>query len=141
MSEVTLIGEKLAKEGLEFAFGGCLSRCQSCEIKNSCCGLEKNKWYRIIGVRDNSHQCDVHNGNVKVVVVEEIPLRTSLKTRGLMEGAMATLESKNCYDIDCEHYLLCTPPGIEPGGRYHVESVGKKLKCGKGLDLKEVELL
>ncbi len=141
MSEVTLIGEKLAKEGLEFAFGGCLSRCQSCEIKNSCCGLEKNKWYKVTSVRENSHECDVHNGSVKVVVVEDIPIHTSLKARGLIEGAIATLESKNCKSIDCKHYLLCNPPGVEPGGRYHVESVGKKIQCPKGLDIKEVELL
>lgn len=141
MSEVTLIGEMIAKEGLEFAFGGCLSRCQNCEIKNSCCGLEKNKWYRVTGVRENSHDCEIHSGKVKVVVVEEIPIRTSLKSRGLMEGAMATLDSKECNDIECENHKLCNPSGIEPGGRYHVESIGKKLDCNKGLELKEVELL
>ncbi len=140
MAHVTLIGEKLAKEGLEFAFGGCLPGCQSCEIKNSCCGLEKNKWYRITGVRSISHNCEVHADKVRVVEVEEIPLRTSAKDKGLVEGSMVTLESKNCNEVECKHYQICFPPGIEFGGKYHVEKVGKKLDCMKGYDLKEVEL-
>ncbi len=140
MPHVTLIGEKLAKEGLEFAFGGCLPGCQSCEIKNSCCGLEKNKWYRITEVRDMSHECQIHVDNVRVVEVEEIPLKTAVKGRGLIEGSVITLENKNCREVECRYFQLCNPPGIETGGKYHVEKIGKKLECAKGYDLKEVEL-
>lgn len=141
MTEVTLIGENIAKEGLEFAFGGCLSRCQSCELKNSCCGLKKNKWYRIIGVRDNLHDCKVHNGKVKVVEVEEIPLKTTLEGRTSIEGSVVTLDKKDCSNLECEQYALCHPPGIEFGGKYTLEKVGKKIDCPKGYNLKEVELV
>ncbi len=140
MTHVTLIGKRLAKKGLEFAFGGCLPGCQSCEIKNSCCGLEKNKWYRITDVRDMVHECQVHSDKVRVVEVEEIPLRTSVKGRGLIEGSVVTLDNKHCKNIECENYQLCNPPGIETGDKYHVDKIGKKLECSKNYDLKEVEL-
>ncbi len=141
MAEVTLIGEKLAKEGLEFVFGGCLSRCQGCEIKISCCGLEKNRWYRIVGVRENVHDCKVHSDKVKVVEVETIPLRTSLQGTSLIEGSRVTLGEKKCDVLDCENHRLCFPTGIEFGGKYHIEKVSGSVDCPKGYKLKEVLLV
>ena len=140
MSEVTLIGEHLAKEGLEFVFGGCLSRCQSCEIKNSCCGLKKDKWYRITGVRDKKHQCKIHHGDVTVVEVEEIPFETAVSGRSIIEGSVVTLDDKNCSDRDCDHYRLCHPRGVSPGEKYNIEKVEEKIDCKKDLNLKRVRL-
>lgn len=141
MTEVTLIGEHLAKKGLEFAFGGCLSRCQSCEIKNSCCGLEKNKWYRVTDVRDKKHGCKIHHGDVKVVEVEEMPIETAVSGRSVIEGSVLTIEEKDCSDIDCKYYRLCHPVGTESGEKYNVEEVGEKIDCEKGKDLKKVKLV
>ncbi|MFO8110453.1 MAG: UPF0179 family protein [Thermoplasmata archaeon] len=141
MVEVTLIGEKLAKKGLKFVFGGCLSRCQNCEIKISCCGLDKNKRYKIVGVRDNVHNCKVHADKVKVVEVEEIPLRTTLQGTSLIEGSLVSLKEKKCSDIDCENYRLCFPAGIEPSGKYHLEKLCGTVECPKGYKLKEVLLV
>ncbi len=141
MTEVTLIGERLAKEGLEFVFGGCLSRCQNCEIKISCCGLDKNKPYRIVRVRDKLHDCKVHADKVKVVDVEEIPLRTTLQGPSLIEGSLVTLKEKKCKEIDCENHRLCFPQGIEFGGKYHLEKIEGKIKCPKGYKLSEVLLV
>lgn len=137
---ITLIGEKLAKEGLEFTFGGCLSKCQNCEIKNSCCGLEKNKWYRITSVRDKAHKCKIHDGDVKVVEVEEIPIETALDGRSVIEGSVITFEAEDCDDMECEFYRLCHPAGIKEGGKYNVTSVGEKIDCPKGYNLKKAEL-
>jgi len=141
MSEVTLIGEHLAKEGLEFVFGGCLSKCKSCEIKNSCCGLEKNRWYKIIGVRDKKHKCKVHHGDVQVVEVEKIPIKAAVPGRTVIEGSVVTLDIKDCKQLNCEHYRLCHPSGIENRHKYNVKDVGKKIKCKEGHDLKEVDLI
>ncbi|MFW6040866.1 MAG: UPF0179 family protein [Thermoplasmatota archaeon] len=140
MSEVTLIGEHLAKEGLEFVFGGCLSRCQNCEIKNSCCGLKKNKWYRITGVRDKKHQCKIHYGDVKVVEVEDIPFETAVPVRTAIKGSTVKLEEKNCNNRECEHYRICHPIGITYNEKYHIEDVKEKINCSQGLELKSVKL-
>ncbi len=141
MTEVTLIGENLAREGVEFVFGGCLSRCQSCEIKISCCGLKKNRWYRIVDVRDRTHECKVHEGKVKVVEVNEVPLKTAIHDKSLVEGSMVTLkERKKCSNVDCENYRLCFPIGIEFGGKYHIEKLGDKIECPSGNTLRKVEL-
>ncbi len=140
MGSVTLIGENLAKEGIEFRFGECLSKCQDCELKNSCYGLEKNRLYKVTGVRDKSHRCKVHHGEVKVVDIEQIPVKTTASNRTAVEGSVIKLEDKECDEIDCENYRLCHPPGIEFGIKYNVEKVGKKIECPKGKDLKKVEL-
>ncbi|MGM0404800.1 MAG: UPF0179 family protein [Thermoplasmatota archaeon] len=141
MTEVTLIGEHLAEEGLEFVFGGCLSKCKSCEIKNSCCGLEKNRWYKIVGIRDKKHKCKVHHGDVQVVEVEKIPIKTAVSGRTVIEGSVVTFERKDCKQLECDHYRLCHPSGIGNKQKYNVKGVGKKIKCGKGYSLKEVELI
>ncbi|MFO7791871.1 MAG: UPF0179 family protein [Candidatus Saliniplasma sp.] len=141
MTEVTLIGEHLAEEGLEFSFGGCLSKCKSCEIKNSCCGLEKDRWYRIVGVRDKKHDCKVHHGDVKVVEVKKIPVKTAVSGRTVIEGSVVTFEKKDCKEFECENFRLCHPTGIENKQKYDVKGVNKKIDCKKGYDLKEVELI
>ncbi|GEM_PF-1493261 len=141
MSSVTLIGESLAKKDLEFIFGGCLSKCQDCELKNSCCGLEQNRLYRIKGVRDKTHKCKVHHKEVKVVDVEQIPIKTTASGRSAIEGSVITLEDKECDSIECDNYKLCHPAGIEFDAKYNVEKSGKKVDCPKGKDLKEVELM
>jgi len=141
MTEVTLIGEHLAKEGMEFIFGGCLSKCKSCEIKNSCCGLEKDRWYKIVGVRDKKHSCKVHHGDVKVVEVEKIPVKTAVSGRTVIEGSVVTFKKSKCKEFECQYYRLCNPVGIEKKQKYDVKSVGKKIDCKKGKDLKEVELI
>ncbi len=140
MSSVTLIGKSLAKEGMKFRFGGCLSKCQSCELKNSCCGLEKNRWYKVIGVRDKDHQCKVHHGNVKVVEVEQIPIKTTADERSVIEGSVITLEDKECGNVDCEYYKFCYPTGIDFGEKYNIEEVEKKIDCKKGKDLKLIKV-
>ncbi len=141
MSSVTLIGKNLAKEGLTFRFSGCLSRCQSCELKNSCCGLEKNKWYKVVGVRDKNHECKVHHGEVKVVDVEQVPVKTAASERSVIEGSVITLEDKECSELDCEHYDLCHPPGVEFGTKYNVKEAGDKIECSEGKDLKLAKLM
>ncbi len=140
MSSVTLIGENLAKKGLKFRFGGCLSRCQNCELKNSCCGLEKNKWYKVVNVRDKDHECNVHRGNVKVVEVEPVPIKTTAEERSVIEGSVIKLEDKECSYVECEYYRICHPSGIDFGGKYNIEEVGEKIDCELGKDLKIVKL-
>ncbi len=140
MGSVTLIGKSLAKEGLEFTFGGCLSKCKDCGLKNSCCGLKKNKWYRITDVRSKSHDCEVHHEEVKVVEVEEVPIKTAASGRSVIEGSVITLEEKDCDEVGCENYQLCHPKGIESDKKYNIESVGEEIECPKGKDLKTVEL-
>ncbi|MEF8874811.1 MAG: UPF0179 family protein [Candidatus Thermoplasmatota archaeon] len=140
MSSVTLIGKSLAKEGMKFRFGGCLSKCQDCELKNSCCGLEKNKWYEVTGVRDKEHKCKVHQDEVKVVEVEQAPIETAASEDSVIEGSVITLEDKECGKVDCEYFKKCYPSGIEFGTKYNVEEIGEKINCEKGKDLKLVKL-
>lgn len=140
MGSVTLIGSNLAKEGLKFRFGGCLSRCQNCELKNSCCGLEKNKWYKVVNVREKEHDCNVHQGNVKVVDVEPALIKTTAKEKSVIQGSVIKLEDKECDHIECKNYRLCHPPGIEFGNKYNVKEVEENIDCKLGKDLKLVKL-
>ena len=69
---VTLIGEHLAVEGEEFTYLGANNECRNCQLKTVCFNLKPGRKYRITKLRDKHHECDVHEGDVVVVEVEEL---------------------------------------------------------------------
>ena len=93
------------------------------------------------GVRNKKHDCKIHHGDVTVVEVEKIPVKTAVSGRTVIEGSVVTFEKKNCKEFDCKNYMLCNPAGIDKKQKYDVKSVGEKIDCKKGYDLKKVELI
>jgi len=73
MPLVTLIGEKLANEGNKFIYLGPNNGCGKCKLKTVCFNLKQGKGYKITKIRDKRHGCDVHDGDVVVVEVQELP--------------------------------------------------------------------
>lgn len=71
MPLVTLIGEKLAKEGDAFTYIGPNNECRNCKLKTVCFNLKPGKAYKITKIRDKRHSCDIHDKNVVVVEVQE----------------------------------------------------------------------
>ena len=70
MVMLTVIGKKLAKEGMEFVFLGPIADCKECKVRNICFHLEKGTMYRIVSMRDKDHDCPQHEDGVRVVQVE-----------------------------------------------------------------------
>ncbi|UCB58450.1 MAG: UPF0179 family protein [Thermoplasmatales archaeon] len=72
MPFVTLIGEKLAIEGDEFKYLGTNNGCRKCKLKTVCFNLKPGSTYKITKIRDKQHKCNVHDGNVVAVEVQEL---------------------------------------------------------------------
>ena len=75
---ITLIGEKLAVEGLEFTYVGANSECRSCKLKTVCFHLKPGRNYTITNIRDKKHTCNVHEGNAVIIEVNEQSILVSL---------------------------------------------------------------
>jgi len=127
---VTLVGEKLAVEGEEFTYLGSNSECRNCQLKTVCFNLKPGRKYRIIKIRDKQHECNIHEGKVVVVEVEELPL-TVATAKELIEGTTTTVEKKECKNIGCDSFEICNNTALQNGKNYTVTKVYGKIECPK----------
>jgi len=127
---VTLIGEHLAVEGEEFTYLGSNNECRNCQLKTVCFNLKPGRSYRVSKLRDKRHACDVHEGNVVVVEVEELPITVAV-TKEPKEGATTTVTKKECKNIGCDFFEICTTSAFQDGKDYAVKKVYGKIDCPK----------
>lgn len=142
-TKVTLIGAKLAKQGLDFVYeGASCPECENCKVRKACHNLQPGRRYRVATVRTNTrHDCPVHHEAVVAIDVVEAPVIA------LISADMAIANSKISYEfscprIECRSYRLCRPDGIIEGEKYVVgEVLGNAPDiCERGRALKLVEL-
>jgi uncharacterized protein (UPF0179 family) len=127
---VTLIGEHLAVEGEEFTYLGSNNECRNCQLKTVCFNLKPGRSYRVTKLRDKRHECDVHEGNVVVVEVEELPVTVAV-TKEPKEGTTTTVTKKECKNIGCDFFEICTISALQEGKEYTVKKVYGKMDCPK----------
>lgn len=127
---VTLIGEQLAVEGEEFTYLGSNNECRNCQLKTVCFNLKPGRKYRITKLRDKHHECDIHEGNVVVVEVEELPLTVAI-TKELNKEATTAVEKKECKNIGCDSFEICNNIALQNGKIYTVKKVYGKMECLK----------
>jgi hypothetical protein len=136
---VTLVGEQLAVEGKEFIYLGANSECRNCQLKTVCFNLKPGRNYRITKLREKSHDCNIHEGKVIVVEVEELPLTVAVSNEP-SEGATVTIEKKECKNIGCDSFDICTTTALQNGKTYTVKKVYEKLSCPKNYQLYKVDV-
>jgi hypothetical protein len=139
MPLVTLIGEKLAKEGNEFVYLGPQNDCKNCKLKTVCFNLKINRHYKITKIRDKKHSCNVHDGSAAVIEVQELPILTAIDKR-LSEGAETKIEKKECKNIGCEYYELCSVT-IQRDKKYKITKTYESIECPIGYEIQKAELL
>lgn len=142
MAKISLIGADLAKEGLEFTFVEPLKECTECRIKNVCFNLEQGMSYRITGVREKENPCLIFNKE-KVNTIEVEPLNDFLNAQNgmkLQEGSTFKAISLECDYITCPNIETCNLIHIKNGKKAKILSIGDKVDCPKGLDLRKVSV-
>jgi len=139
MALVTLIGEKLAKEGNKFMYLGPQNDCKNCKLKTVCFNLRPGIYYQITKVRDKKHNCNIHEGNAVVVEVKKMPIITAIDTN-YSEGKKTKIEKKECKNIGCENYKLCYGIKIQKDKEYTIEKIIDKINCPNGYNLNKVEI-
>lgn len=140
---ITLIGKKLAKEGLIFEHKGNNPKCQKCRFGSTCINsLEKGRFYIITEVKSTTQKCELHDEHeVNVVNVELAPRYALIESKKAFEGSTINLNKENC-GFDCKMHSLCYPKGIYPTDKCKIIKKGNRLseKCYKNYDLTKVVL-
>ena len=136
---VTLVGEQLAVEDEEFTYLGSNSECRNCQLKTVCFNLKPGRKYRITKLRDKRHECGIHEGKVVVVEVEELPLTVAI-TKEITEGSTTTVEKKECKNIGCDSFEICTSTALQNGKICTINRVYGKIECPKHHVLYKVDV-
>ncbi|HID25965.1 MAG TPA: UPF0179 family protein [Thermoplasmata archaeon] len=139
MPMVTLVGERIAREGNEFIYLGPSSECRNCKLKTACFNLKKGRRYRIVGIREKRHSCNLHDGGVHVVEVEETPIIGAVD-KNAKKGLQIKVSTFDCQHLDCENFELCHNPALQSNKSYRVVKIMDQLNCIDGREIREAEL-
>jgi uncharacterized protein (UPF0179 family) len=137
---VTLVGETQAKQGLHFIFLGPLPECRDCNRKTVCFNLEEGTLYEIIGVRDKHHECNIHEGGVRVVELKKAPIETTIDSKHAIEGSTVGLEREECMNIGCDNHQACFILGTKNNKKFKVTKIIGDVNCPDKRNLKMVLL-
>jgi len=138
MTLVTLIGEKIAEEDMEFTYIGPNNDCRNCKLKTVCFNLKVGRKYKITKIRDKKHSCNVHEGSTVVVEVKELPIITSIDKK-YGEGEKTTFDKKPCESIGCENYEICKI-NLNKDKNYEIVKIFEEISCPIGKKLQKAEL-
>ncbi|MEW5936925.1 MAG: UPF0179 family protein [Candidatus Thermoplasmatota archaeon] len=141
MVTITVAGKGQAVEGREFVYMGPLSACRECKVRNICFHLEPGRHYVVRRVRDASHPCNIHEGGVRVVEVEEVPFEISVPSKLAIEGSTITFQAPKCAKIGCRYYDLCMPQGLRGEQKLQVIRTGEPIECTNGEERRRVAVL
>lgn len=129
MVMITLIGETEARIGNRFYFIGPQTDCKECRLRSVCFNLEIGRLYEITSLRETHHDCEMHEGGVRVVEVEKKPISVCVPHKLAIDGSMITFESAKCESICCENWFLCHPIGIRNGEKLPIVDVSEDVDC------------
>jgi len=127
---ITLVGEKLARPGVEFIYYGPAEPCKTCKLAGVCVGnLEPGRRYKILRVRSMpSHSCPLHEGKVRVVEVVEPSIEVALEPRVAIAGSVVKLHFQECGDK--EKRELFRPEGLFEGDHVKIIEITGEVECG-----------
>jgi hypothetical protein len=124
MTQVTLIGSRLASEGTEFVYHGEADACEGCPYRDQCLNLTEGVKYRVSDVRSGAQtlECFVHDDGVQAVEVEPVPVRANVTSRDAFAGSRVELPGP-CPHTDCPSHELCVPDGADFEEEYRIREV------------------
>jgi len=124
MSQLTLLGTRLAEEGREFVYHGEATGCEGCPYRDQCLNLQEGVKYEVTDVRENTQtlECAVHDEGVRAVEVEPAPVRANVPDSGAYAGSVTSLAGP-CPHTGCPSHELCVPDGTDFESSYRIEEV------------------
>lgn len=124
MTQVTLIGARLATVGQEFVYQGESDACEGCPYRNQCLNLSSGTKYRVTGLRESAQtlDCAVHDTGVTAVEVEPTTITANVPAKGAYAGSKARLAGP-CPHTECPSHEYCEPAGASFDGDYRIQNV------------------
>jgi uncharacterized protein (UPF0179 family) len=105
-----------------------------------CFNLDEGTLYEITALRDKHHDCNIHEGGVRVVEMKKAPLEVAIDAKQAIEGSMVDIKKDNCLQLGCNFYLTCFPLEFPDRKKYKVTKVVKEVRCPDSKSLKIVIL-
>lgn len=136
---LTVLGSSHSRAGAEFTYlGETDPECASCKLRKTCQNLDANRAYRVKKVRPVEHKdvCHVFEGTVKVVEVEEIPIRVAVPASAA-RGTGWTNRFEEC-GASCLLKRYCNPAALPhgSGARGAFVKIDGPVECKVGRDLR-----
>jgi len=124
MSTLTLLGTRLADVDQEFVYHGEAPGCEGCPYRDQCLNLTEGVKYRVTEVREGAQtlECAVHDGDVRAVEVEPVPVRANVPADEALAGTSASLEGP-CPYVECPSHEYCVPDGVAFVESYRIDEV------------------
>jgi uncharacterized protein (UPF0179 family) len=124
MSNVTLIGDRLATPGAEFVYEGESSACEGCPYRQQCLNLTEGVRYEVTSVREHGQllDCAVHDTGVRAVEVEPASMTVNVASKGAYAGSKVQLPGP-CPHTECPSHEYCVPAGAEFDTEYRIDDV------------------
>ncbi len=91
-------------------------------------------------MREKHHDCNIHEGGVRVVELKKAPVETTLDTKHAIDGSTASIEEVMCQNMGCENYRICVLLRPKSNRKYQVIKVLGDMECPEGKNLKRVLL-
>lgn len=137
--KLTIVGERLAKEGQSFTYEGETDpECAGCRLRNVCHGdLKVGRTYTVTGVRPVKHDvCHVFEGLVQVVEIDPTPapVRMAIPVAAT-RGTGLTHHWEEC-GASCLLKAACDPPALKEGQAAAINRVQHDVPCLVGRKLK-----
>lgn len=144
MTQVSLVGARLADPGTEFVYQGPSSACEGCPYRSQCLNLATGTRYTVTDVRENTQvlDCAVHDSGVRAVEVEPASIPAVVLSKSAYAGSKAE-PAGTCHHEDCVPHPLCEPQGADPGDEYQIQEVvgdPPEAACQEDRDLTQVVL-
>ena len=124
MSQVTLIGDRLATPGTEFVYGGESAACEGCPYRQQCLNLTVGVRYEVTSVREDGQllDCAVHDTGVRAVEVEPASVTANVAAKSAYAGSKVQLPGP-CPHTECPSHEYCVPEGAGFGTEYRIDEV------------------
>ena len=124
MSQVTLIGDRLATPGTEFVYEGESTACEGCPYRKQCLNLTEGVRYEVTDVRESGQllDCAVHDTGVRAVEVEPASITANVASKGAYAGSKVNLPGP-CPHTECPSHEYCVPEGADFETEYRIREV------------------
>jgi uncharacterized protein (UPF0179 family) len=124
MTQLTLLGRRLAEPGREFVYHGEAAACEGCPYRDQCLNLTEGRRYEVTSVRENANtlECGVHEEGVIAVEVEPAPMQATVASSSAYAGSKAELEGP-CPHTGCPSHEFCEPAGASFDEEYQIDEV------------------
>jgi len=127
---ITLVGSKQARTGFTFVYEGPAKVCINCKYKTVCVDNLKRGWvYQVVSLRDKNLPCEIHEGNARVVEVQQAEIKSAIESRLAIPSGIISFNPQYCENEECPNFSLCDPMFLKKGDKCKIADVKNPIDC------------